>query len=87
MKVCPKCSALVNVKLSVCACGHCFAMKSKKVAIKCLRALESDKETEDQLTYQQEHDKTYKAKQRSLETQHETRLSLYSPKKSHGIRK
>ena len=45
MKVCRKCSALVSVKLSVCACGHCFAMKrkaGKKVAIKCLRALESD---------------------------------------------
>ena len=47
MKVCPKCSALVNVKLFLCACGHCFAMKrkaimiikNKKVAMKCLRAL------------------------------------------------
>ena len=65
------------------------AMKSKKVVIKRLRALESDNdklvrqrlaraqarlfETEDQLMYRQEQDKTYKAKQRSLESEHETR--------------
>ena len=48
MNVCLKCNALVNVKLSVCACGHCFAMKrkavmkSKRVAMKSLNILESD---------------------------------------------
>ena len=61
MKVCLKCSALVNVKLSVCACGHCFAMKrkavmkSKKVVMKCLRALEvrqiNDRLARAQVTY------------------------------------
>ena len=89
MKVRPKCSALVSVLK--CACGHHFAMKqkafmkTKKVAMKCLRALESDN---DKLVKDRElaraqcvkpaddsedQDKTYKAKQRSLESQHKTR--------------
>ena len=71
MKVCPKCSALVSVKLSVCACGHCFAMKQKavmktqKVAMKCLRAFESDN---DKLV-RQRNDRLARALARLCETE------------------
>ena len=50
-KSCPECYAIVNVKKSVCDCGHCFvlkrkvshdtARKSNRIAMKCKRALET----------------------------------------------
>ena len=50
-KSCPECCAIVNVKKSVCDCGHCFvlkrkvsqdtARKSQRIAKKCKRALEN----------------------------------------------
>ena len=50
-KSCPECQTVVNVKKSVCDCGHCFvlkrkvsydtARKSKRIAMKCKRALET----------------------------------------------
>ena len=50
-KICAKCSASVNVKKTVCECGYNFALKpkasidatrkSKRIAMRCQRALES----------------------------------------------
>ena len=47
---CPKCSASVNVRKTVCECGHNFALKpkfsidatrkSKRIAMRCKQALE-----------------------------------------------
>ena len=55
MKVCPKCRGSVNVKRTACECGHFFAIKgkmshdavrkSKRVAMRCKRALESYNES------------------------------------------
>ena len=53
-KVCTQCCAIVNVKDSICVCGHSFvlkrkalvrATKSKRIAMKRKRALESADET------------------------------------------
>ena len=53
-KACPECSANVNVRKSVCECGHCFVLKrkrsvdakrrSKRIAVRSKRALESAEE-------------------------------------------
>ena len=49
--MCPDCSVSVNVKKSVCDCGHAFVLKrkspliqlekSKRIAMRCKRASES----------------------------------------------
>ena len=73
-KSCPECHTVVNVKKTVCVCGHCFvlklkvsydtARKSKRIAMKSKRALETVAETMNR----QEHVRVYIASKRSLES-------------------
>ena len=54
-KSCPECHTVVHVRKSVCDCGHCFVLKSKishdttrkskRIAMKCKRELETVVET------------------------------------------
>ena len=66
-KTCPKCSAIVHIRKSACECGHCFSlkrkapsvtMKSKRMAMRCKRTLESASDT----LLRQKKDSTNKAK-------------------------
>ena len=76
-KSCPECHTVVNVKKSG-DCGHCFvlkckvscdtARKSKRIAMKCKRALEPLVET----IHRQEQSRALMAKKRSLESAAET---------------
>ncbi len=68
-KLCPQCSASVNVKKAECVCGHTFckrrsiATKGSKMAKK--RALEPESEA----LLRKEHDRASKAKKRALESE------------------
>ena len=67
-KVCEQCSTSVNVKKSVCVCGHTFAKshvtrQSKRIAMKRKRAVESELET----AARQGKDRDTKAHKRALE--------------------
>ena len=78
VKVCPECCASVNVKKTVCDCGHKFVFKSKvsfdsvrkskRVAMRRKRALESPTETMDR----REQDRANTKKRRALESPCET---------------
>ena len=73
-KVCPECCTSVNVKRTACDCGHSFALrpkvsvnttrKSKRIAMKRKRSLESLCETMSRL----ERVRTYTASKRALES-------------------
>ena len=43
-KSCPECHTVVNVKKSVCDCGHCFVLKCK---VSCDTARESSNEMQE----------------------------------------
>ena len=72
-KVCEQCSTSVNVKKSVCVCGHTFAKshvtrQSKRIAMKRKRAVESDGfESELETAARQGKDRDIKAHKRALE--------------------
>ena len=80
-KACPECCKTVNVKKTVCNCGHSFALKpkvsldktrkSKRIAMRCNRALESPSKT----MTRREQVRSYTAKKRALENQSETMAS------------
>ena len=73
-KVCPQCCAVVNLRKSVCECGHYFVLKkktsvnskslrkSKRIAMQTKRALESTFQT----TLRQNNDSERKAKKKEL---------------------
>ena len=71
-KACPECCKTVNVKKTVCNCGHSYALKpnvsldktrkSKRIAMRCNRALESPSKT----MTRHEQVRTYTAKKRAL---------------------
>ena len=81
-RICPICYGSVNIKKSVCECGHYFAMrmsrknsinaksvrKSKRIAMQSKKALESACET----TLRQSKDRERKAQKRALETECES---------------
>lgn len=68
-KVCPRCSSLVNVRKAACFCGHVFIIKSvatrksRRLAMKCKRALESESD----ILKRKDNDKRARAKKRALE--------------------
>ena len=76
IKQCPKCSARVAIRKSVCVCGHSFKTKppvystreSKRIAIQQQRATESA----DEIGLRLLKDSTRKAQTRALETSDET---------------
>ena len=87
-KVCAHCSASVNVRKSVCACGHVFsskksspsaARKSKRVAVGIRKSLESDVETAARKT----KDSVSKAKKRALKDEDQRKES----DRAHGTKK
>ena len=108
-KSCPECHAVVNVKKSVCDCGHCFvlkckvsydtARKSKRIAMKCKRALEPVVETMNrqerdfashrslesaaETVHRQEQSRALMAKKRSLESAAETIQSKIEHERDH----
>ena len=74
MKACPECCKTEREK-TVCNCGHSFVLKpldktrkSKRIAMRCNRALESPSKT----MTRHEQVRAYTAKKRALENQSET---------------
>ena len=77
-KSCPQCLANVNVKKSVCDCGHCFVLKrnvslnkprkSQRIANRYKRALESPAQT----MHRQEQNRASMAQKRALESPSDT---------------
>ena len=77
-KVCPECSVSVNVKKSVCDCGHTFVLKrkvsidatrkSKRIAMRCKRASESPSKS----MSRRELNRASMSKNRALESQNES---------------
>ena len=65
-RLCPQCSASVNVKKAECACGHAFCKrrsigtKERKIAMTCKRQLEP----EGTMSMRRERDRLSKARHR-----------------------
>ena len=75
-RLCPQCSASVNVKKAKCVCGHTICKrrsigaKKRKIAMKRKRQLEP----EGTMSMRRECDKLSKARHRSLESELEALL-------------
>ena len=70
IKVCPKCSSVVNVRKTLCACGHSFSIRRQPQRV--CKAAKRANETPVEALKRKQHDRANRAAKRASETALET---------------